>query len=141
MRGLPVEPGAGKPHPLATLACRQLSSVGVDDPFAITPARRLLEPIPRFREYATDAFRNPVDLVTARRCDRDEHQFRHALGMRLRIGERKRRPPRHAGDEPAREAQVLPQGLDIGDERRPTTVSPLPDSVGMVTADIQAPSC
>ena len=58
----------------------------------------------------------PIDLLLAKEKDAAENEFRDAVGMRLGIGERKRRTPRPTEHLPALDAQVLADFLDVSDQ-------------------------
>ena len=58
----------------------------------------------------------PFELASPQREDASEHERGHAVGMRLGIGERERRPPRAAEHLPALDAEMLAQTLDVVDQ-------------------------
>ena len=58
----------------------------------------------------------PFDLAFAHQENAAQHQPRHALRMHGGVGERQRRTPRAAKDEPLLNAELLAHALNIGDE-------------------------
>ena len=68
------------------------------------------------RENRCDAVQEPVHLARAAQKDAAQHAAGHALGMRLRVGQRERRAPGAAEQQPAVDAQMAAQPLDILDQ-------------------------
>ena len=58
----------------------------------------------------------PVDFLLAEQENAAEHEFGNPIGMRLGIGQGKRRAPGSAEHLPALDAEVLADFLDVGDE-------------------------
>ena len=74
------------------------------------------EVAPGLGKDVADAVQEPVDLGRAAEEDAAQHEGEAALRMVLGVGERERRSPRAAEDDPALDAQVLAQALDVGHE-------------------------
>lgn len=55
----------------------------------------------------------PQQLLSSQGEDTSEDQSQAAIRVRLRIGERQRRAPRSSKDDPAVDAEVLSQLLDV----------------------------
>ena len=95
----------------------QAPVVGVQQIAALGLGDRREVVLPRVGEEAARAVLvEPVDLALAQQEDAAQHQLGHALGVRLRVGERERAAPRAAEHLPALDAEVLAQPLDVGDE-------------------------
>ena len=62
--------------------------------------------------------KGPSDLGPRAEKNRAQHHSRDALGKLFRIGQSQRRSPRAANDQPALDAKMLADALDIGDEVR-----------------------
>ena len=60
----------------------------------------------------------PLDLLRCAEEDRAQHEPQHAVGVCLRVGERERRAPRAADEEPTLDAEMLADALEVGDEMR-----------------------
>src|SRR6185437_13126963 len=68
------------------------------------------------KEDGRAALIKPVDLLLAQEKDAAQDDFRDALGMSLAIGEGESGTPRPAEDLPMRDAEVLTDFLNIGDQ-------------------------
>src|SRR5262249_15763611 len=74
------------------------------------------ETLPGFGEEAAGAVVEPVDLGAPRRADAIEDDLRDAAGVSLGVGERQRRTPGVAEQQPAIDAEVRAQPLHVGDQ-------------------------
>jgi hypothetical protein len=85
----------------------------------------MCELAPRLGKHARHPVQEPVDLGRRREEDAAQHEAQHALGVRLRVQQRERRPPRAAEQKPALDAKMLAQPLDVVDQVRGRVVGDL----------------
>jgi hypothetical protein len=91
------------------VVAKKVSALGV--------RQELRECAPWLRKDAAHSVHEPVDLGCGRKKDSAQHEAETARRMRLRVSERKRRPPRAAEYEPAVDMQMLAQPLEVVDQR------------------------
>src|SRR5438552_7254124 len=90
--------------------------IGVEQVAALPGRQEVDEAAPDLGGEAAHAVQEPVDLAGAAEEDAAQHQAAAALGMGLGVGERQRAAPRAAEHQPALDAEMLAQPLDVGDE-------------------------
>ena len=113
----PAAPRLGGRELDISVRSREAAMVGGDQVAALVLGDRRDESLPWLGEQSRGAVPiEPAQLGAAHREDAAQHELADALRMRLGIGERQRRAPRAAEDEPALDGEHLPQPLDIGDE-------------------------
>ena len=77
----------------------------------------LAELLERLGEHpAAAALVEPGELLAPQQEDAAQDQLAHALGVRLRVGQRQGRAPRAAEQLPALDAEVRAQPLHVGDQ-------------------------
>ena len=92
---------------------------------ALRGGQEACELVPRLWEHVAEAVQKPVDFARAAEEDSAQHEPEHARRMRLGVRKRERRTPGSAEDEPARDAEVLAEPLEVGDEMRRRVVAQL----------------
>ncbi len=85
---------------------------------ALARRQEFAERAPGFRKHVAHAVHEPVELGGAREKDAAQHEPEATLRMRLGIRERQRRAPRTAEEQPALDAEMPAQPLEVGHEMR-----------------------
>ena len=75
------------------------------------------ELIPRLGEDRSDALRDPVDLGPGAGGHGGQHDLGYACGVRERVGQRERRPPRHPVEQPRVDTEMFPQRFEVIEQR------------------------
>ena len=91
--------------------------VGAQEIVALVERDRVAIGLPRIGKNVRGAVLiEPADLGIAQQENSAQHEFADALGIGLRIGERQGAAPRSAEYQPALDAEMLAQSLDVGDQ-------------------------
>lgn len=88
MCGLPVHPGACGPTAILPVCVCQSSCICVHRAFPIRASRSTVEIVPCLGKKPSDTFGDPINLGSAGRRHRPQHQRAHPDRVLLRIGER-----------------------------------------------------
>ena len=86
--------------------------VAVSLEFGDAPAK----PCPLLGEESSALVVEPMDVGRPRQSHRSEYELADGVRVALGVGERQRRAPREAPDEPAFDREVGSQSLEIGDQ-------------------------
>src|SRR5690606_25716501 len=114
---LPDRPGLGELEPGLAVAAREAPMIGEQEVAALVFRDAPGEAPPVLGEDGIRAANiEPVELLAADEEYAAQHQPRDRARVRLRIRERERAAPRTPEDEPALDAEPLPQPFDVVDE-------------------------
>src|SRR5262249_54099354 len=89
---------------------------------------------PDLRREGAHAVEEPLDLAPAAEEDAAQHQRLAALGMLFGVGDGERRAPGAAEHDPAVDAEMAAQPLEVGDQVRRGVVGDLAEWLGAAGA-------